>query len=356
MPQSHQLARQITPQITSPGEHELNKLQQEFNQKTALIDQLKQELAAKHQSINLAQKRIEKELRPIIEQQLEKRVELARTLDEAYALALFSYREKEKLAALIENIAFELITNYERRDMIELHDRYAESTYKEKTTYSDEDAPDLDESIAEDEPGTEDDFESLDDYERIQADLDREMAQREQEKQNRQKSRKTKAQLAKEAQAKAELSNISKASRRVYTELAKQLHPDRELDETKRAWKEEAMKRVTQAYRHDDFFELLRLQLEFMQEQGQALHQLPEEQLQYYVKILTDQVDALKAELQDFLFGPNAGFYSRFGGTPKQMDQKFKSAREDLNRELEQLKQNLRTLQNDPQMIRVLLK
>lgn len=353
MPQTNKPARQLTPRITAPDKRKLSKLQQEFNQKTALIDQLKQELAAKHESINLAQKRIEKELRPIIEQQLEKRVELAYLLDEAYALPLFSYREKEKLAALIENITIDLIANYERRDMVELHDRYAELTYQEKTTHADEGEEDLDESIIEEEPDAEDE---LEDYERIQAALDREMEQREREKQSRQKSRKTKAQLAKEAQAKAELSNISKASRRVYTELAKQLHPDKEQDETKRAWKEEAMKRVTHAYHHDDFFELLRLQMEFMQEQGQPLDKLADEQLEYYVQILTDQLDAVKAELQEFLNGPNAGFYTRFGGTPRQMDQKFKAAKEDLHRELEQLKQNLRTLRDDPQLIRVLLK
>ncbi|MBC5992736.1 J domain-containing protein [Pontibacter cellulosilyticus] len=356
MPQSNKPARQLTPQITSSDKRKLSKLQEEFNQKTALIDQLKQELAAKHESINLAQKRIEKELRPIIDQQLEKRVELAQLLDEAFALPLFSFREKEKLAALIENITFDLIANYERRDMVELHDRYAEFTYKEKTVYDQEDEQNLDESIADDEPETEDAFGDLDEYERIQAQLDREMERREREKQNRQKSRKTKAQLAKEAQAKAELSNISKASRRVYTELAKQLHPDKERDETMRAWKEEAMKRVTQAYHHDDFFELLRLQMEFMQEQGQALDMMPDEQLQYYVQILADQVDELKAELQEFSSGPNSIFYTRFCGTSKQMDQKFKSAKENLTQELEQLKQNLRTLQTDPQMIRVLLK
>lgn len=352
MPSSNKPVPSLTPQITSPGNRKLSKLQQEFNQKTEQIEQLKQELATRRESINLAQKRIEKELRPLIEQQLEKRVELAYLLDEAYALAIFSFREKEKLAALIENITFELISSYERQDMVELHDKYAAFTYAERTSIP---AEDLKEVILE-EPEIEDAFEDLDEFERIQAQLDREMEQRERERQHRQKSRKTKAQLAKEAQAKAELSNISKASRRVYTELAKQLHPDKERDEAKRAWKEEAMKRVTQAYHHDDFFELLRLQVEFMQEQGQALDTLPDEQLQYYVKILTDQVEELKAELHDFLTGPNTGFYTRFCGTPKQMDQKFKSAKEDLNQELEQLKQNLRTLQSDPQMIRVLLK
>ncbi|WP_299822348.1 J domain-containing protein [uncultured Pontibacter sp.] len=347
---SNKLVPNITPQITTPDNQKLSTLQQEFNHKTEQIEQLKQELDTRRQSINLAQRRIEKELRPIIQQQLEKRVELARLLDEAYALPLFSFREKEKLAILIENITFDLISNYERKDMLELHDKYAELTYAERTAFA---AEDEGKTILDEEPSIEDE---LDDYERIQAELDREMERREQEKQNRQKSRKTKAQLAKEAQAKAELSNISKASRRVYTELAKQLHPDKEQDETKRAWKDEAMKRVTHAYHHDDFFELLRLQMEFMQEQGQPLEALPDEQLQHYIKILTDQVDELKATLHTLATEPDSGFYTRFCGTAKQMDQKFKSAKEDLHRELEQLKQNLRTLQNDPQMIKVLLK
>ncbi|MBJ6119912.1 J domain-containing protein [Pontibacter sp. BT310] len=353
MPASNKPVPNLTPQISTSAERKLSKLQQEFNQKTEQIELLKKEIATRRESMNLAQKRIEKELRPIILQQLEKRVELANLLDQAFSLPIFSIREKLKISALIENITFDLISNYERRDMIELHDRYAEYTYAERTAFT---AEDPDETIADDELTIEDDFDDLDDFERIQAQLDREREQREQEKQNRQKNRKTKAQREKEAQAKAELSNISKASRRVYTELAKQLHPDKEQDETKRAWKEEAMKRVTQAYHHDDFFELLRLQMEFMQEQGQALDTLQDEQLQYYVKILTDQLDELKAEFQDLANGPDAGFYTRFCGSPKQMDQKFKSAKEDLTLELEQLKQNVRTLQDDPQMIKVILK
>ncbi|WP_242921086.1 J domain-containing protein [Pontibacter liquoris] len=351
MPQQNKPVPSRTPQTATPGKSQPGNLQQQFNEKIQLIDKLKQEIITRRESMSQAQQRIEKELRPIIEQQLGKRVELAYLLDEAYALAIFSFREKEKLAALIENITFELISSYERQDMVALHDKYAEFTYAERTTFAKED---VDEIIL-DEPEIEDAFEDLDDFERIQAQLDREMEQREQEKQNRQKSRKTKAQLAKEAQAKAELQNISKASRRVYTQLAKQLHPDKEQDETARAWKEEAMKRVTEAYHHDDFFELLRLQVEFMQEQGPPPDQLPEELLTYYIKILTDQVEELKAELQDFAQGPNRDFYTRFCGTPRQMDQKFKQAKEDLNNELAQLTQNLRTLQ-DPYMIRLILK
>jgi hypothetical protein len=63
----------------------------------------------------------------------------------------------------------------------------------------------------------------------------------------------------------------------------------------------------------------------------------------------------LQDELSGFISGPNASFYDRFCGSPKQMNQKFKQAKESLTFELEQLKQNLRILQ-DPVQIKVILK
>lgn len=353
-PKSDKPVPSLTPQITSPDQRRLSQLQQEFNRKVAQIEQLKQELTTRRDSMDLAQKRIEKELRPIIMQQVAQRVALVHLLDEAFALPLFSFREKEKLAQLIASMALDLIRDYEREDLIALHDRYAEVPYAERALYlPDEDAPE--EGKADEDDAIPDNWEELDEFERLQAQLDREEEARERARQDRQKGRKTKAQQEKEAKAKAELNNISKASRRVYTDLAKQLHPDKEQDETKRAWKEEAMKRVTQAYHHDDFFELLRLQMEFMEEQGQALDKLPDEQLTYYIKLLDDQLSELQAELNAFIFGPNATFYDNFCGSPKQMNQKFKRARESLTYELEQLKQNLRVLQ-DPVQIKVMLK
>ncbi|SIT90492.1 J domain-containing protein [Pontibacter indicus] len=354
-PKSDKPVPSLTPQITSPDQRRLSQLQQEFNRKVAQIEQLKQELTTRRDSMDLAQKRIEKELRPIIMQQVAQRVALVKLLDEAFALPLFSFREKEKLAQLIASMALDLIRDYERQDLIALHDRYAEVPYAERTLYlPDEEFPE--EGIANEEEGAiPDNWDELDEFERLQAQLDREEEARERARQDRQRGRKTKAQQEKEAKAKAELSKISKASRRVYTDLAKQLHPDKEQDETKRAWKEEAMKRVTQAYHHDDFFELLRLQMEFMEEQGQALDKLPDEQLTYYIKLLDDQLSELQAELNAFIFGPNATFYDNFCGSPKQMNQKFKRAKESLTYELEQLKQNLRVLQ-DPVQIKVILK
>lgn len=348
-------ASSLSPQIAVTDKNQLSKLQQQFNKKVKQIEKLKQDMAAREESINLAKKRIEKELKPITSKIIEKRVELVKLLDEAYPLTFFRKREKEKLAYLISDIAFDLVDKYGREDMLEIHDKYSDLSFEETIAEEEEDARFIAEQLISDVFGVDIQVDDLDDFDSIQAQLDREMEQREQEKQKRQKNRKTKAQLAKEAKAKAELQNISKASRRVYTELAKLLHPDAEQDPEVRIWKEEAMKRVTQAYHHDDFFELLRLQMEFTQEQSQVLNKLPDEQLKYYIKILSDQIRELQYELDDFRFTPEAQLLHQFGGTPKQMDQKFKYAKEDLNAELQQLTRDLRNLQ-DPQEIRQLLK
>jgi hypothetical protein len=343
----------LTPQISAPDKSKLTKLQQEFNDKTKQIERLKQQITSRKASIDIAQNRFDKELKPFILQIVEQRVEIVKLLDEAYSFPFFKRNETDKLSDLIVSITHELIARHNRKDMLKYYNKYAEVPYGEGVDYTVEDFDTQPDEPFENAADVVDAFESKDDFEDYQAQLDWENEQRERQKQNRQKNRKTKAQQAKEAQAKAELNNISKASRRVYTELAKQLHPDKELDENARLWKEEAMKKVTQAYHNDDFFELLRLQMEFLQEQ--ALHRLPEDQLNYYVQILNDQVNDLKDELHNFSSGNDADFYNRFCGTPKQMNQKFKQAKDDLAYELQNLKINFRNLQ-DPQEVRMMLK
>lgn len=341
-----------SPLITQSAAKPLSKLQQQFNKKVKQIENLKKDIATKEELLNSIRKRIEKELSPISKRVIEKRVDFVKLLDEAYASPFFRKREKQKLADYITDLAFDLIDRFGRSDLLPLHDKYAELTFEEAIALEEEEEKAFTEQMFGEIFGIEID---LDDPESIEAQLEREMEQRAQEKQTRQKGRKTKAQQEKEAKAKAELSNISKASRRVYTDLAKQLHPDTEQDPAMRTWKEEAMKRVTQAYQHDDFFELLHLQAEFMQEKSANLKELPEDQLKYYIKILQDQIRELQDRKAAFMYGPDMSLFYKFGSTPKQMDQNFKRAKETLQYELEGLQAELLALQ-DPQEIRELLK
>ncbi|WP_046313856.1 hypothetical protein [Pontibacter korlensis] len=355
-PKMPQAAPAALPQISvsAKGRNKLLKLQLKFNQKVKKISELKEELLKRKESISHIQKRVHDELQPLIEQLLEQRVALAHLLDRAYVLPFFRKREKEKLALFIEETTFELIDRYGRHELKELHDKYAELSFEDSQALVEEEANEIAEQLFWDVFGIEVDLDDPE-FDSIEDELDQKARQREQEKQARQKTRKTKAQLAKEEKAKAELSNISKTSRRVYTNLAKLLHPDAEQDQQTRVWKEEAMKRVTQAYHQDDFFELLRLQMEFMQHEGQQLDSLPEEQLTYYTKLLDEQLGNLENALDLFSFSAEGELYFRYGGTSKQMDQKFSKEKKEILLDIEFMKEELKILQ-DPQQVRLMLK
>lgn len=356
-PKTPQATPAAIPQISvsHKAKSKLHKLQQQFNKKVKRIAKLKEDLAQRKQIISQIQKRVHDELQPLLDELTEQRVALVHLLDKAYPLPFFRKREKERLVLFIEDITFDLIDRHGRHDLKEIHDKYADLSFEDSLALAEEDAREMTEQLFWDVFGIEVDMDEPD-FDSIEDQLNQKARELEEEKQSRQSARKkTKAQLAKEEKAKAELTNISKASRRVYTTLAKLLHPDAEQDEQARTWKEEATKRVTHAYHEDDFFELLRLQMEFMQHEGQHLDSLPEDQLTFYNKLLNEQVRELEGELDMFSFSPEGSLYFRYGGSPKQMDQKFNHEKNEIILDIEFMKQEVETLQ-DPQQIRQMLK
>ncbi|GAA4440312.1 J domain-containing protein [Pontibacter saemangeumensis] len=353
MPDKNTSAKGLVPQITVQEKSPLSKLQRQFNSKIKKINTLKKNLAEREALVVQARARVETELRPIMGQLVEKRIELVKLLDRSYALTVFRKREKDKIALLIEDISYNLIEAHGVEELIPLHDKYAAMPHADAVKQAEEEAREMTQDIFRSVFGLE---VEVDDFDQIEEQILQQLEEREKERSEKKSARKkTKAQLAKEEKRKAEMSNISKASRRVYTDLVKLLHPDKEQDEATRAWKEEAMKQITHAYKQDDFFELLRLRMEHIPEQDKNLDQLPEEQLKYYLKLLNEQVRDLEDQQYAFFSGPDASFYHQYCGNPKQMDQKFGTAKNDLKKELKQLKQDLQNLE-EPAYLRAFLK
>lgn len=343
------------PQIKMPGSGQLSKLQRQFNQKIQQVDALKQQLSEMRARLELAQARVTQELRPLVMQVVQKRVELVKLLDRAYQLEEFRKREKDKIAALIVSITVGLIEGYEVAELIALHDKYAAIPYAELLQQKQEEA-----RAKQQEPL---DLQELDmaledelDLEHLEAHLGQQQAAREKAKADGKANReKSKAKLAKEERKKLDLLHTSKASRRVYTDLAKLLHPDKEQDEAARTWKTEAMKHITRAYKQDDFFELLRLQLQYKAGPDKNLDQVPDAQLKYFLKLLTLQVKELEEEQEQFLNGPNSSFYQQYCSSPKQMAHGLGTARNELKRDVKQLKHELKILA-EPAYLRAYLK
>lgn len=72
----------------------------------------------------------------------------------------------------------------------------------------------------------------------------------------------SKREIEKEIQAE----KTGKSIRGIYLELVKELHPDKEADETQRLLKEERMKQLTKAYQEKDLASLLRMQINWLEE------------------------------------------------------------------------------------------
>jgi hypothetical protein len=87
---------------------------------------------------------------------------------------------------------------------------------------------------------------------------------------------------------------LSKSIRSVYTSLVKFLHPDKELDETKKIEKTEAIKEVTAAYESKDMLALLVLQSKY----GVMEEHLDESILKTYNSVLKKQIADLEYQHQ----------------------------------------------------------
>jgi hypothetical protein len=356
MPDKNTTGKELVPQITVTEKSQLTKLQRQFNSKIKKINTLKKNLAERQALLARARARVETDLRPLLGQIVEKRVELVKLLDRSYGLSIFRKREKDKIAYLIEDISYNLIEAHGVEELIELHDKYAALSHADAVKQAEEEAKEMTQDMFRSVFGVDVDIDDLEDVEQLESRMMQQLEEQERERAAKKPARKkTKAQLAKEEKMKADMNNISKASRRVYTDLVKLLHPDKEQDESVKHWKEEAMKQITSAYNKDDFFELLRLRMEYIKEEDRSLGQLPEDQLKYYLKILNEQVRDLEAQQFNFYTSPDASFYFQYCGSPKQMEQKFGTAKNDLKKELKQLKQNLQNF-DEPAYLRAFLK
>ncbi|MDI9359100.1 MAG: hypothetical protein QM528_09135 [Phycisphaerales bacterium] len=88
----------------------------------------------------------------------------------------------------------------------------------------------------------------------------------------------------------------NKDLRSIYFTLAKLLHPDIEQDPEKRIVKEEIMKKVSIAYNQKDLYTLLKIEMDWIQDENRSLATVSDDKLKIYSKILSEQLLDLKAE------------------------------------------------------------
>lgn len=294
----------------------LSKQQRRFNANIERIEVLKKDLdLAKKQVANMVQ-RIQKEILPLENKYTQKLVMMVKLFDWHYHVSDLKAKDRDKLAHFIVTKSYELIHFSHHTELQEIYQKYQTNHQEKSVIQKNKDVDDVFEEDSTAEPIPE--------------------------------KPKTERQLAREEKLKEELSNMSKTARSIYAELVKSFHPDLEQDEAEKERKTKIMHQITEAYKKEDVFELLRLKVSLQEQQITAAN-MADDRLLYFNKLLEDQIEELTHEIQATKGeGSNQGeLWKRFGAeNPKTMDIIFKG-------EIKQLKRMIKSLTADIEMLRM---
>jgi hypothetical protein len=122
----------------------------------------------------------------------------------------------------------------------------------------------------------------------------------------------TKAAIAAAEKLKAAEEVMRKSTRRIYLDLVKHFHPDRESDEARRIEKTELMKQITKAYEDNDQLQLLELQLTLLTDRDHAYANFNDTDLKFFNQSLRSQLAELERETRDAHPSNNGNPFGRF--------------------------------------------
>ncbi|OGB84012.1 hypothetical protein A3F66_06590 [candidate division TM6 bacterium RIFCSPHIGHO2_12_FULL_32_22] len=118
------------------------------------------------------------------------------------------------------------------------------------------------------------------------------------------KKKPTKKQLERDLKKQQFEEMQAKSLNSIYKQLVRELHPDLEQDVNEKLRKEELMKRLTGAYKNNDLFSILTIQMEWMDNSAKTMHLQKDENLKIYNSILKDQIEELKMSVHMLFMNP----------------------------------------------------
>lgn len=284
---------------------QLNKNQKLFNTLTSKISSLKNNLKELSENLPLLQKIYDKEVHPQVVLLGERKIKLAHLLHKKRQPIKFSNHINDALDDLILDLlddAFYVLEPSEEDKS--LYSFYNFQPYDEVVAEQMYNAAEMFSQMFHEHTGIKIDPSELntEDPEELARKLSDLGKQYEASKDNtkskptrgRKKSQKT---IDKETREKQKEELKQKSLRSIYLSLAKILHPDTEPDEKLRKEKEEFMKQVTVAYNNKNLAQLLELEIQWVNQFENQLHQTPDNVLELYNDLLKEQIKDLQMEL-----------------------------------------------------------
>lgn len=231
-----------------------------------------------------------------------KQIELLHFFDQAYSGYSLNKREKKTLSVLIQELAMNLLDENEDETVKNIYNKYSKSDYDQEA----EEEYDLMESLMNEAFGFEGEFDFQSQYEDFMDGMAKSMAGESEKKNTRKKSKKA---IEKEEKIAEEEKNLNLSIKEIFRKLVRDLHPDREHDQTQRDRKTTLMKRANVAYEANDLLGLLELQMEIEQIEQKDINALPNEKLKHYNQFLKKQLDELELEEQRLIMSTTLGSY-----------------------------------------------
>ncbi len=348
------IANTSDKKVLSKGQKRFNSLIKKLEAKKKLFQRWKEVYP-------LYRQRVLTEYDELYDQYNQQRAELAYLLDAAYSQKMFTKTDKRKIEHLICSITEELIS-CDMDEMKELYSKYSEVDLDSLDQNVDEQVGMAMKSMFEAMTGVKiDDDVDVSSPEKLQAALHEKITeQKEQQRlaeEKRRKRKKTAKQLEKEARLAQEEKNISKSIQEVYRKLAAALHPDLESDSEEKVRKNELMQQVNIAYKEKDLLRLLELQLELEHIDQAHLSSIAEEKVQYFNKILQNQLKELEEEINliEYQAKQNSHWPFYYTLAPNQLLKKLDEDIEDVKDDIARIKEDIQEFQSN-QALKAFLK
>lgn len=330
----------IVPQPQQPN---LSKGQRAFNALVKRIEASRESLAEWQAVVLSCDLKVASDYAPLLRAFRGLQAEMVRVLDRSLARKGLTAAERRVVQALICEVAAHLIIDTADETIKEIYNKHSDADFDAEEA----DAVDGMKATIESLFGVDlADAADLNSPEALLAQLEAQMENQHlrevAEHDPRGQRKKTVKQLAREEKIKAEEAQTSLSIREVYRKLVSALHPDREPDPEERKRKTALMQRVNQAYARKDLLQLLELQLELEQIDAQSIAGLSEDRLQYFNKILRDQLLELDQEIAHLVIP----LREQFDLSPHQALSP-KTVMPRLLREIAALRSNIRQIQKE---------
>lgn len=306
------------------AETKKSKLQSRYEKLLKDIDNKKKQHQNLTEGLRMAVPRVISELQPLAKEEAEWHIKKLVRLDEIVDEIVISKAKKDMFVDYIVEEAESFLSNShpENEDLQRIFKKYTGDSFENDDTEYPFD------SDEEDPFFTEDIFENVFDENSYKTNENA-------------KSSKKKKPTKREIQETEEQKILALDAKAIYFRLIKKYHPDRQQDIEKQKEYTEISKLVTKAYKENDFMALLRLQVQYIDENENDAYALADVMIERYNKMLRAQLEELNTTIAIEIMNSRGMVNDFFDQNYAFSEKLFQKTKKGIEQNIEHIKANI---------------